>query len=388
MALAAALQFVDVPGYAALVLRKTYASLALADGLMPRAREWLLGQPAVRWVGETNSFEFVTLPGEAPSTLTFGYIRNDSDAVRYHSTAWNTIVWEEVTEHATDAQYRYLFSRQRRPSSGPLAEVPTRTIATANPVGPGFQWVKRRFLKEKKASRVFLPSRLEDNPSIDAADYDAGLQELPEGLYRALRWGDWADFAIGEVFPRDRWQWLQPDQITGRSGTVRYWDLAASEVGPGNPDPDWTAGVKLSQARGGAWVVEHVARARYAPDDVERLIRSVAMADGRSVEICFSQDPGQAGKAQVAALTRMLSGWKVSSVRESGDKLTRALPVSAQQRARGMAIVDDGLGWQNAFVEELEAFPAGGHDDQVDALAGAFNRLTETRSWLAGFADR
>lgn len=31
--------------------------------------------------------------------------------------------------------------------------------------------------------------------------------------------------------------------------------------------------------------------------------------------------------------------------------------------------------WNDAFVQELEAFPEGGHDDQVDALAGAFAML-------------
>jgi phage terminase large subunit-like protein len=32
--------------------------------------------------------------------------------------------------------------------------------------------------------------------------------------------------------------------------------------------------------------------------------------------------------------------------------------------------------WNGAFVEELRQFPYGTHDDQVDATAGAFNKLT------------
>jgi len=39
--LMAALMFVDRPGYAALLLRRTYPQLSKADGLIPRSQEWL-----------------------------------------------------------------------------------------------------------------------------------------------------------------------------------------------------------------------------------------------------------------------------------------------------------------------------------------------------------
>src|SRR6185295_14152306 len=41
--LAGALQYVDVPGYAALILRRTYAQLTLPDSIMDRAHQWLGG---------------------------------------------------------------------------------------------------------------------------------------------------------------------------------------------------------------------------------------------------------------------------------------------------------------------------------------------------------
>ena len=44
--LMAALQYVDVPGYAALLLRRTYADLALPGAIMSRAEEWLANTPA------------------------------------------------------------------------------------------------------------------------------------------------------------------------------------------------------------------------------------------------------------------------------------------------------------------------------------------------------
>jgi len=44
--LMAALQYVDVPGYRALLLRRTFADLALPGALMDRAETWLAGTDA------------------------------------------------------------------------------------------------------------------------------------------------------------------------------------------------------------------------------------------------------------------------------------------------------------------------------------------------------
>ena len=44
--LMAALAFVDVPGYRALLFRRTFADLNLPGALMDRAREWLGGTAA------------------------------------------------------------------------------------------------------------------------------------------------------------------------------------------------------------------------------------------------------------------------------------------------------------------------------------------------------
>jgi hypothetical protein len=38
-----ALEYVDVPGYAALLLRRTFAELALPGSLMDRSKQWLTG---------------------------------------------------------------------------------------------------------------------------------------------------------------------------------------------------------------------------------------------------------------------------------------------------------------------------------------------------------
>jgi hypothetical protein len=50
--LTAALQYVDVPGYSAILFRRTYADLALPGALMDRAEQWLYPwvlQKEVKW---------------------------------------------------------------------------------------------------------------------------------------------------------------------------------------------------------------------------------------------------------------------------------------------------------------------------------------------------
>jgi phage terminase large subunit-like protein len=75
------------------------------------------------------------------------------------------------------------------------------------------------------------------------------------------------------------------------------------------------------------------------------------------------------------------------SERETGDKVTRAGPASSQAEVGNIKVVRGA--WNEAFFSELENFPSErGHDDQVDALAGAVNDIlqpTPGAGWMAFF---
>jgi predicted phage terminase large subunit-like protein len=100
-----------------------------------------------------------------------------------------------------------------------------------------------------------------------------------------------------------------------------------------------------------------------------------AAQDGRQVQIGLPQDPGQAGRAQVQFLTDRLMGHRVVSSTESGSKTTRAMPVVSQANAGNMSVLRGP--WNRLFLEELQDFPGGAKDDQVDALARAFGMLVD-----------
>ncbi|HYZ23845.1 MAG TPA: phage terminase large subunit [Rhodopila sp.] len=163
------------------------------------------------------------------------------------------------------------------------------------------------------------------------------------------------------------------EQSPADAAIVRAWDLAATETN-GQNDPDWTVGVKLSRDTTGRYAVVHVVRLRGTPRQVEELIVATARTDGRSVTISIPEDPGQAGRSQISYLVRQLAGFHVISSRETGSKATRAMPLASQIEGGNVSIVKGD--WNRTFLDELNDFPWGRKDDQVDALVRAFNTLS------------
>jgi len=146
---------------------------------------------------------------------------------------------------------------------------------------------------------------------------------------------------------------------------VRAWDLAGRADGG-----DWTVGLKLGRREDGRFVILDVIRFRGDPAEVEQTIKTVASMDGKTVKVALSQDPGQAGKSQVQYITRQLAGFTVVSERETGSKMVRAGPIASQVNMGNVAMLQ--AGWNRVFIDEISNYPSARYDDQVDALARAF----------------
>ena len=149
---------------------------------------------------------------------------------------------------------------------------------------------------------------------------------------------------------------------------VRAWDLASTKDGG-----DWTAGAKIIRYPDGRFVIADMVRLRGSPAEVEAAIVNTAQQDGRAVQIGLPQDPGQAGKAQIAYLVSKLSGFRVASSPETGSKETRAGPLASQVEVGNIALL--AAPWNRALLDEMRDFPAGKNDDQIDALSRAFGML-------------
>jgi hypothetical protein len=186
--------YVDVPGYAALLLRRTYAELSLPGALMFRAQEWLGGTDA-RWNEQRHTWTF-----PSGATLTFGYLENSHDVTRYQSAEFQFIGFDELTHFSQEAYTYVAFSRRRRTVDLP---VPNRVRSASNPGGIGHAWVRDRFITNRKDGVVFIPAKVRDNPGLVADEYEESLAELPEMTRRQLMDGDWSAFE-GRAYPEFR----------------------------------------------------------------------------------------------------------------------------------------------------------------------------------------
>ena len=237
--LMASLQYAHVPGYAALLVRETFAQLDQPGGLMSRAAAWL-GGSAARWNGTEHTWRF-----PSGATLTFRHMADSGAERNLQGAEYQFIGVDEVTD-LTEDQYRFLFSRLRRLAG---ASVPLRMRAASNPYGPGLEWCHRRFILEADpGERVFIRARLEDNPHLDQS-YERSLEHLGPVVFRQLRYGDWNVRPEGGLF---RSEWfdgclVDPRELPDRLSLCRYWDLAATAAGRGS-DPDHTAGVLLGKS--------------------------------------------------------------------------------------------------------------------------------------------
>lgn len=369
--LMSALQYVDVPNYSAILLRRTFADLNLPGALMDRFRDWMADFDDVRWNNNTYT---ATFPSGA--RITFGYLNNVNDFLRYKGSEFQFVGMDEVTE-IRQADYTYLFSRIRRPSTGPLSQVPLRMRATTNPAP---NWVRQRFIVEgKEEGRIFIPSTLLDNPGIDHVSYRESLAELSPVERQRLEFGDWWATSLGSLFSREDFITMGPEDddfpsFDNTTKWVRFWDLAGTEPSESNKDPDWTAGV-LAAFHDGRYYIMDIQKCRKDGAGVENVIKQVAARDGVSIPIRMEMEPGSAGKNLVDQYSRyVLAGYDFDGVRATGDKATRAAPMASSVRRGNVVIMR--AAWNTDYVDEMSAFPEGEvHDDQVDASVHACNHV-------------
>lgn len=369
--LMAALQFVDVPGYSAILFRKTYADLSLPGALIDMSKQWLMpfvDSGEVRWSEKDKKYTF-----QSGATLNFGYLESANDCYRYQGAEFQYIGMDEVT-HIDPANYRYLFSRLRKKKE---MQVPLRFRATANPGGEyGEYYYQRFFVEGQENGRIFIGAGLDDNPYLDAEAYKEALAELDPIERERLLNGNWEIKASGDMFNRHWFQIVPASEVPKAARIVRYWDMAATDPkkrkGKNKREPDWTIGFKLAMYQGMYWILD-IERVQYTPHDVEMLIKRTAMNDGFSCAIRMEQEPGSSGIMVIDHYMRnVLQGYDFLGVPSTGSKVERARNASSAAQGGKVCIVHNCRNML-PFLDELDLFPYGIHDDTVDGFSGAFN---------------
>lgn len=369
-----ALQYVDIPGYAAIIFRRSYADLVKPGALIDRALTWLapwLATKEVRWYEKEKKFEF-----PSGATLQFGYMETANDRFNYQGGEYQFIGFDEVT-HILEVCYTYMFSRLRRLKG---FNVPLRVRAASNPPddGDNAEWVYNRFVnpETKKPHVVFIPAGMDDNPFLDREAYEESLQELDPVTRARLRDGIWTIVRKGNMFRREWFEFVDAPPSGRRR--VRFWDCASTEVEPQKKkrgkDPDWTAGVLMSE-KGGVYYVEDIEHVQLSSMKVEDLQKQTAKSDGFWTKIFEEKEPGSSGDYTIEKKRKeIFKGYAYEGVRSTGSKIQRAMPASAAAERRVIKIVRGCRNVEKLFAE-LEGFPGAPHDDLVDAFSGAFNAL-------------
>jgi len=383
-----ALQFVDVPGYAALLLRRTFPELTQASGLIPRSHTWAAEagwrERGAKWNENRHTWTF-----PSGAVLMFGAMQYENDKHDYQSGEYQYVGFEELTSF-TETQYTYLLSRVRRLEG---SKIPVRVRSSSNPGGVGHEWVRGRFILPAPPnvthvetelidgvmvdrSMRFIPSLIQDNPSIDKAEYLRKLSALDPVTREQLLRGNWDVVPKGDMFDRKWFHMIDQSQVPALVRIVLYVDRAATEATKANRNPDWTVLTLMGMDALGRFYVLLVLRFRKNPADTEDAISTQA----RSTEylrptIWIEQEPGSSGKDSISHYQRnVLAGYTVYGHRVTGNKAQRAEPFSAAAK-NGHVYVVRGP-WNRDWFNELEQFPNPDiHDDQVDSASGAHNRL-------------
>ena len=380
----AALQYVDVPGYAALLVRDTFKNLTKPGSLMERAHEWLANSDA-HWNGEKHRFTFPfngpVLPGHTSTAPSLSFSHMDGPRAHFdHQSAEYQFVGIDELVAIRENQALYLFSRLRRLAD---SDIPIRFRGGSNPptreqLETG-AWVKDRYVNPatRKPGVVFIPSRLSDNPHLDQEDYILSLNELDPVTRAQLLEGDWDINVKGRMFDRSWFPVVAPSDMPPPTDVVkgvRYWDMAATKVQAGK-DPDYTAGPKIVKTRQGMFYILDMRRLRENPGQVETAIRRTAEQDGRNMRVRMEQEPGASGKIVIDYYRRkVLQGFAFSGDKVTGPKEKRAEPFASACEA-GYVILVQGT-WNQDFLDEADMWPDGNHKDQIDACAGAHRFLT------------
>jgi predicted phage terminase large subunit-like protein len=226
-------------------------------------------------------------------------------------------------------------------------------------------------------SLTFIPATVHDNKILMESDpgYLSNLMSLNEFEQSQLLYGNWKTRPSKGTYFRKGWVEIVDCLPADIIDSARGWDRAATVPSPQNPDPDWTAGVRIKKCRNNFAWVDDVVRMRGTPFDVKRTIKNTATLDHYNVQIVIARDPGSAGVAEADDLVRDLAGFIVNVVPEVTNKLTNFKPFSSYAQAGNVKIKR--APWNEAYLNELESFIGDDKkkDDQVDSTSKAFNKL-------------
>lgn len=353
---------------------------------------WICNNDLFEFVGRSGSFRNVTVNGGVNGhELNLGIIddpikgRAEANSTDIRNKTWNWFVDDFFARFANSAGMLIICTRwhvddlvgrfiERYP--GEITTLRYQAIAEANET---YQLAPDKPPHVRKAGEPLFPKHkpldflLERKAVLTQGGWSSEYQQHPI-------------IVGGGALPIER---LKVSSVaTDRSkvrASIRYVDKAGTEDAGA-----YTAALLMHAMSDGTYVIEHVARGQWSVADREIRIRQLADADKATwpnYSVWVEQEPGSGGKESAEATIRSLAGHAIYADKvgkSDGNKMVRAEPFAAQVQHGNVKLVAGD--WVIAFLDECEHWPFGKYKDQVDAAAGAFNKLVEATAYNTNYA--
>lgn len=342
-----------------ILFRRTYDEL---DEVVSRSHE-ILGPLGAEW--RPSKYTWAMPWG---GHLKLRYLKADADASRYQGHSYNWMAVDEAGNFASPDPIKKLTATLRDKTG-----VPVRKRLTANPGGPGHSWLKADYIDpalpgtpfqdpDTGKLRVFIPSKLQDNPALMDNDPDY-LNRLrgsgPAWLVQAWLEGDWNAAPEGGVI---KIEWMKRyNQVPGppeRYLTVHSWDTAYKPQQVHDPSVCTVWAVTIH----GFYLLD-VIRFRAEYPTLKKRVIDLAERDQPHHILIEDKASGQSLLQELRASTQL----PVRGIEPEADKVTRALAVTGLMEA-GKVFLPYKARWLLDYELELSMFPHKDmHDDQVDS---------------------
>ena len=207
---------------------------------------------------------------------------------------------------------------------------------------------------ERHSLESLLATR--DGGATSAYQWEALYQQRPSPLG-------------GGIFKRDDWQKIKAAEMpTKFTEVIQSWDMAFKDT----RSSDYVVGQVWGILGAGRYLLDQV-RDRMSFMRTLEVMRQVTAKWPQATRKLVEDKAN--GSAVIDTLKNEIPG--LIPVQPEGGKEARAHAVSAFVEGHNVHLVE--APWVNGFIEEAAQFPAGAHDDQVDAMTQALNYLSNKR---------
>lgn len=213
-----------------IIFDRQYSSL---EDLIAKSKRWFPEfKDGAKFLCSKGDLKWIWPSGEE---LLFRQITKEADYQKYHGHEYPFIGWNELTKFANGKCYDIMKSCNRSgflpdehtphkldegghriyltANAKPLPNIPLVIFSTTNPIGPGHNWVKKRFIDVAEAGEIVYQTTNVFNPRIGKREDIVKSQVRLFGSYKENRYLDPVYVASleNEKDPNRRKAWLHGD---------------------------------------------------------------------------------------------------------------------------------------------------------------------------------